>query len=130
MWFYYRPKLSGHNFRNIVYTALLNYGASEEAVCNFKMSFNENSCNLNRSEQQIIDEIMQKNDFKILLSNLLNKYIMQHAALLEVSKRIEDTFSPFMLVKIFFNRMYIMMDILCVLYVIYPSGFLSHYNVI
>lgn len=82
------------------------------------MNFNENYHRAANSEQQkIIDTVMQNENFKILLKNRFNKYLTHHAALLEVCKRIEDTFSPFMLIKIFFNRMYIMMDILCVLYV-------------
>lgn len=113
----------GHNFRNILYTTLLEYGLDKVIVFKFKMSFNENFCEnhavLSKHERVIIDTILQKDDFKDLLNNRLNKYIRQHSALLEVCKKIEDTFSPFMLIKIFFNRMYIMMDILCVLYVTY-----------
>lgn len=110
-------RILGHNFKNVVYTALLDFGLSKEIVWKFSLCFNGNFCKLNHDEQQIFDVVLKNVDFKNFVESRLNKYIKQHAVLLEICKKIEDAFSPFMLIKIFFNRMYIMMDILCVLYV-------------
>lgn len=112
----------GHNFKNIVYTALLDYGLPQNVVEKFTLEFNENQREqqnfLYKNKLKIINDTLQSDVFKNLINNRLNCYVKKHAALLEVCKSIEDTFSPLMLIKIFFNRMYIMMDILCVLYVI------------
>lgn len=69
-------------------------------------------------ETKQIEMILQNNSFKNVLNNKFNCYIKQHIMLLEVCKKLEDTFSLFMLIKIFISRLNIIADILCVFYVI------------
>lgn len=115
-----KRNISGHNCKNIVYSALLDCGLAKQTVYTFTLNFNTGTSgeNLCEHQQEIIDDILQSDAFKTSVNRRLNGYIKQHAALLKICASIEETFSSFTLVKLFFNRLYIMMDIICILYVI------------
>lgn len=121
-------EILGHNLKNVVSSALLEYGIPREMVLKFSFNFNEKYCeessfehSLVKEDEILIDQALENSTFKKIINRKFNRHLRKHAILLEACKMIEDTFSPLMLIKIFFNRMYIMMDILCVLYVIKPS---------
>lgn len=68
-------------------------------------------------------EIMRSKDFDDKLCQLMISYIKQHQMILEFCNKMEDFFSPYMLGRVYSNRLYFCFELLSVLLVSVNKSF-------
>ncbi|KAI7815433.1 Odorant receptor Or112 [Rhyzopertha dominica] len=89
------------NFRNIVYSTLLEYGCRRTEVEEFARSFNEGDNAMKDKMNETIIEIMKKTDFNNQLQRRLATYVEHHRWLLDFFRDdVENFLSPILLLKL------------------------------
>lgn len=79
----------------------------------------EKTATLTQQETWTLNGIMRDDNFDEKLCDLMKKYIKHHQIILEFCDKMEEFFSPYMLVKVYLNRLYFCLELLCVLLVSY-----------
>lgn len=73
--------------------------------------------NLTREEELMIFEVLKKEEFDAIMCKTFKRYIEHHQIILDYCAKLEDFFSPYQLVKVFMNRMYFCLELLCIMLV-------------
>ncbi|KAI7815434.1 Odorant receptor Or113 [Rhyzopertha dominica] len=90
-------KILGTNFRNIVYTTLLEHGCSKSEVVAFAEGFNGTK---NRNNISNMDLLMEDKTYQDKLQKRLASYVDHHIKLVDFCREIESFCYPILLLKL------------------------------
>ncbi|KAI7815240.1 Odorant receptor Or115 [Rhyzopertha dominica] len=95
----------GANFRNVFYSALIEYGLHSDEVVTFSADFNGNQKRY-INEKRVM-QIIESPKFQTILIDLFHKHAKYYEALLVFVKDVDDFFSYYFVFKIAMYMMYI-----------------------
>lgn len=128
-------KILGHNIVNVVNTALLESKVPKDVVERFSREFNYNSVrsaycfdsfreiresqHLTAKEEMLINEAIKREEFDEIMCATFKRHIEHHQVILDFCMKLEDFLSPYLLIKLFLNRLYFCLEIICLMLVSY-----------
>lgn len=85
---------------------------------------------MSKQEEIVIFEVLKHEEFDETLCDIFKRYIEHHQVILKYCARIEDLYSPYQLIKVFLNRLYFCLELICVMLVRTKQNFLNnkHFN--
>lgn len=73
--------------------------------------------NLTVEEELMIFNVLKEAEFDEIMCDIFKRYIEHHQMILDYCAKLEEFFSPYQLIKIFLNRMYFCLELLCIMLV-------------